>query len=140
MITSAVEDINRDNVGTSAISSASTSPQNEVPQSASTASLLQNILNQLKAQENQENLTNKQQQLPIQQQQQQQQQYQFDQQPELQHDVKDEGIKTEEKGRSSQSQEVKDTTSQDHLREQLKSLIKSGQIRIREYCIFTNWY
>ena len=132
MITSAIDDIN---VAGSSLSSSNTF-QNETTQSAS---LIQNILNQLKAQENQQELVNKQQeqqqQQHQQQQQQQQQQYQFEQRTEeVQLDVEDESLKEVET--TKQSQVVKDTTNQDQLREQLKSLLKSGQIRIRKSIIY----
>ena len=131
MITSAIDDIN---VAGSSLSSSNTF-QNETTQSAS---LIQNILNQLKAQENQQELVNKQQeqqQQQHQQQQQQQQQYQFEQRTEeVQLDVEDESLKEVET--TKQSQVVKDTTNQDQLREQLKSLLKSGQIRIRKSIIY----
>lgn len=146
MITSTIEDSN-----VAGISLSSTSLQNDTSQSVSTPSLIQNILNQLKAQDNQE-LANKQQeqhqQISQQQQQQQpiiqqqklqeqsqhQQQYQFEEQPEeVEIEVKGEELKTI--GTTKQSQEVKDTSNQDQLREQLKSLLKSGQIRIRK-CFF----
>ena len=129
MITSAIDDIN---VAGSSLSSSNTF-QNETTQSAS---LIQNILNQLKAQENQQELVNKQQEQQQQQhQQQQQQQYQFEQRTEeVQLDVEDESLKEVET--TKQSQVVKDTTNQDQLREQLKSLLKSGQIRIRKSIIY----
>ena len=124
--------------------STSTSLQNAEAQSASTASLLQNILNQLKAHEKQESGIKQQQQQQQQkttveelqqpqQQQHQQQQYQYQQQNKLLQGQASE-VKPEETAGSSQ--DVKDIASQDQLREQLKFLIKSGQIRIREYSPF----
>ena len=144
MITSTIEDSN-----VAGISLSSTSLQNDTSQSVSTPSLIQNILNQLKAHDNQE-LANKQQeqhqqisqqqqqpiiqQQKLQEQSQHQQQYQFEEQPEeVEIEVKGEELKTI--GTTKQSQEVKDTSNQDQLREQLKSLLKSGQIRIRK-CFF----